>query len=167
LRGSGTRAAILFMRSGYWPALVALDVVLFVALLAAGRVPLPAFALGAVQLIAQGMVEAMKSLFRRARPDDWLFHREFGHAFPSGHAATAATFYGGLLLIVGTAPLPRAAHAVLTIAPAVWIAGLPWSRLALAAHYGTDVIGGLLVGAGWLCLLAALLRQLPAPHVFG
>ena len=167
LRGNGTRAAIVFTRSGYWPALVALNVALFVGLLPSGRVPLPAFVLAGTQLVAQGAAEALKSFFRRARPDDWLFHREFGHAFPSGHAATAAAFYGGLLLVVWTTPLPRAIRLVLTVVLAVWIVGIPWSRMALAAHYGTDVLGGLLLGAGWLCLMAALLRQLPPVHVFG
>jgi undecaprenyl-diphosphatase len=167
LRGTGTRAAILFTRSGYWPALVAVNVLLVAALLLPSRVPLAAFVLAGTQLVAQGTVEALKTFFRRARPDDWLFHREYGHSFPSGHAATAATFYGGLLLIASTSPLPRALRLVLALALAVWIVGIPWSRMALAAHYGTDVIGGLLLGTGWLCLMAVLLRHLPSPLVFG
>ncbi len=42
--------------------------------------------------------------------------------------------------------------------------GIPWSRLALGAHYLTDVAGGLLLGAAFLCAaLAVILRFAPAP----
>jgi len=45
---------------------------------------------------------------------------------------------------------------------AVCAVAIPWSRLALGAHYATDVLGGLLLGAAWLCLVfAALLRWVP------
>jgi hypothetical protein len=41
------------------------------------------------------------------------------------------------------------------------VAGIPWSRLALSAHYATDVLGGLLLGAGWLALMTAFLHHVP------
>ncbi len=167
LRGRGTRPAIVCTRAGYWQALVGANVVVFGALLFTGDVPLFAFALAGVQLLSQGAVEAVKALYHRPRPDDWLFHREFGHSFPSGHATTAVTFYGGIVLIVWMSPLPLPAAIALTLLLAAGIVGIPWSRVALAAHYPTDVLGGLLFGAGWLCVLDVLLRQLPAVRILG
>jgi membrane-associated phospholipid phosphatase len=39
--------------------------------------------------------------------------------------------------------------------------GIPWSRLVLAAHYGTDVTGGILFGVAWLCLMLVVLGHVP------
>ncbi len=165
LRGRGLRAAIVFTRSGYPPALVAVGVVLFALSVWLRIGPLYTFALAGMQLLSQAFVNGVKEIFRRARPDDWLFHKEFGHAFPSGHASTAVMFYGGLVLFAWGAPLPTLARIGLTIVLAVWIAGIPWSRMALAAHYATDVLGGLFFGAAWLCVLAVLLRHMPNAHI--
>jgi membrane-associated phospholipid phosphatase len=41
----------------------------------------------------------------------------------------------------------------------LWIGGILWSRMALAAHYPTDVAGGALFGLAWVCVLWALLLQ--------
>ncbi len=167
LRGRGMGLARVFTRSGYWQALAVLNVVVFAVLLLDGSSPLPAFALGVVQLLSQGVVAAVKAIFGRPRPEDWLFHQEFGHSFPSGHATTAVVFYGGLLLLISTLPWSPTARAVLAIVPAVWMLGIPWSRIALAAHYGSDVLGGALFGAAWWCVLAVLLRYLPLAHQAG
>lgn len=166
LRGRGTSLAVLFTRTGYWPALSAICGVLVAAAFATRTFPLFVVVLGAVQLLSQGAVDGIKAIFRRLRPDDWLFHQELGFSFPSGHATTAIVFFGGLLLFVWNAPLAPAWQAVATVPIALAIAGIPWSRMVLGAHFGTDVLGGMIFGAGWLCLLALALHDLP-PNIFG
>ena len=37
--------------------------------------------------------------------------------------------------------------------------GISWSRLALGAHYLTDVVGGLLFGAAFLCAALAIILR--------
>jgi membrane-associated phospholipid phosphatase len=167
LRGRGTKFAVLFTRSGYWPALTGITLVLFAASLIAGTGPVFAIVLGATQLLSQAASDVTKACFKRIRPDDWLFHQELGFSYPSGHATTAVVFYGGLLLFVWNAPGPRSIAVAATVVLVVLIGGIPWSRVVLSAHYGTDVLGGMLFGGAWLCLMAALLRHLPGTHAFG
>jgi len=42
----------------------------------------------------------------------------------------------------------------------LWALGIMWSRLALGAHYLSDVFGGALFGTAWLCALFAALSFL-------
>jgi membrane-associated phospholipid phosphatase len=162
LRGQATPLAILFTRSGYWYVLAGLFVV-SLGLCILYRRELPAFAvLGGVQLLSQFAVEGVKGVFKRTRPDDWLFHKELGYSFPSGHAVTAVVFYGGLLLVLWSIPMPRVLRIAVSTVLGIWIAGIPWSRVALGAHYASDVLGGAVFGAGWLCIMMLVLRHLPA-----
>jgi undecaprenyl-diphosphatase len=165
LRGAATPLAILFTRSGYWYVLIGAFAALFGLAILVRAQALPIAVLGAAQVLSQLAANGVKELFKRARPDDWLFHKELGYSFPSGHAVTAVVFYGGLLLLVWSIPLPRPLRVAATAFLGVWILGIPWSRMALGAHYATDVLAGMLFGVGWLCLFALVLRHLPAASV--
>lgn len=151
LRGTATGAAIVFTESGRWLWLL----LIAVAGIGAGlffRLPLwlPAGIL-VWQSISQAVIEGAKHLFHRSRPDDWLFHHELGYSYPSGHASTAIVFFGGWLLVLLSAPLPRPVKLIAWVVLGVWMLGIDFSRLALSAHYLTDVIGGTLFGIFWLC----------------
>ncbi len=166
LRGRGTPVAVMFTRSGFWPALIGISIVLAACeLIFRGGVAF-AIVLGGVQLAAQAAAGFTKEIFNRIRPDDWLYHKELGFSYPSGHATTAVVFFGGILLFVWNVPLPNVLQAAASVILAIWIVGIPWSRMVLSAHYGTDVIGGLLFGGVWLCLMVLLLRHLPIAQIF-
>jgi undecaprenyl-diphosphatase len=119
------------------------------------RIPLVILA---SQLLSQLVVNLAKGIFARHRPDAWLYRHEPGYSYPSGHATTAVVFYGAWLLVVWSAPLPLPARIAGVALLAGWGAGIGWSRVALGAHYPSDVAGGFLFGMGWLCLGLALLR---------
>ncbi len=162
LRGEATPLAVVFTRSGYWYVLVGMFAVLFGVQILFRQEPVALAVLGGAQVLSQLAAAGIKELFKRARPDDWIVHRELGYSFPSGHAVTTIVFYGGLLLLVWVLPVPRALRPAATMLLGIWIVGIPWSRMALGAHYATDVIGGMVFGAGWLCLVTLVLRHLPA-----
>jgi membrane-associated phospholipid phosphatase len=165
LRGRGKALAVMFTRSGYWPVLAGVTLVLGIVELGIRGGLAFTIVLGGTQLLSQAASDFTKEIYKRVRPDDWLYHKERGFSFPSGHATTAVVFFGGLLLFVWTAPLPQAVQIAASAVIAVWIAGIPWSRMVLVAHYGTDVLGGLLFGVAWLCMMTVLLRHLPVAHI--
>jgi undecaprenyl-diphosphatase len=97
-------------------------------------------------LVSSGLVQLLKHLFGRARPDEILVISDFG-SFPSGHVANAAVMATTLAII-----FPRVW---------VWVAGVIYtvimllSRTYLGAHWLSDTIGGMLLGAGVAFILWA------------
>ena len=157
LQGHGVQAAVIFTESGRFLPLLLIGLI-GIAALAALRLPLWIGAGVLVsQITSQGVVEMIKHFFHRARPDHWLVYHEPGYSYPSGHASTAIVFFGSWLLIILMAPLPRPAKIVCAAVLFVWMLGIDWSRLALGAHYLTDVIGGTLFGIFWFSAVLAIL----------
>ena len=101
---------------------------------------------------------AVKALVDRDRPlVSQPFVNEPGASFPSGHTQSAIVGYGVLLLLV----LPALTHTwrrVAVVAAALMVLGIGFSRVALAAHFVSDVIAGLALGAVWLGLMTAVFR---------
>lgn len=99
-------------------------------------------------LASAAAVQLLKNIFGRARPDDMLVVSDYG-SFPSGHTANAAT-----IALVLWVLFPRVWMA---IAGALWVVAMALSRTFLSVHWATDTLGGALVGAGVVLVLAAWL----------
>lgn len=75
-------------------------------------------------------------------------------SFPSGHAAYALVGWGFLAYVIARRPHTLAWRRVGLALGAMIIAGLVGaSRIYLAAHYPSDVAGGLLIGVPWLVVI--------------
>lgn len=156
LRGTATPFAAFFTSLGYWPALTLLSIAVVALLLArTGYAWLPT-AFVASHALSQAAVVAIKPIFHRTRPDDWLLNHELDMSYPSGHSSTAITFFLGLIVLVWHARIPIPIQIVASIALGICVVGIPWSRLALGAHYLSDVLGGLLFGGAWLAASVAV-----------
>jgi undecaprenyl-diphosphatase len=100
----------------------------------------------AASVVSAGLVQLLKNLFDRPRPEDMLVVADIG-SFPSGHVANAAT----MAVVLGFI-LQRTW---------VWVAGIAYailmmlSRTYLGAHWVSDTIGGLVLGAGVAVVLWA------------
>jgi undecaprenyl-diphosphatase len=159
LRARGMRLAVLLTltgRSAPLSAFSALAILVFLVL----RLPLwIPVTLILSQMLSQGVAHGFKMLFNRPRPIDWLVRRERGQSYPSGHAATTVTFFAAWAVVVALEPIPFGVKAAVCSVLALWMLGIDWSRIALAAHYVSDVIGGSLFGIAWISTLLALLHH--------
>lgn len=157
LRGAAVPLAIFFTRLGRWPALVALGILAAAVAwsLHAGLIAVAAIL--AAQVASQGLTMLLKHAFHRTRPGHWLHVRERDLSYPSGHAVSAVVFFAGFAVLAWHAPVPHAVAVLVVSALVLCVAGIPWSRLALGAHYSTDVIGGLFFGSAALGVALAAL----------
>ena len=123
---------LFFVWKRWWPSLVTLIVV-----------------------VPSGMLmnEWVKVLVHRQRPFvDGPFVDWSGYSFASGHTIGATLLYGQLLLFV--LPALKARHwRILSIFSAVLLVALVgFSRVALGAHFLTDVLAAIVFGTIWLAL---------------
>ncbi len=108
-----------------------------------------AYAIVALLLAWQG-ADFFQHVFARPRRLDWVVKHETAFSYPSSHAAIATGFY--MLLGVFAWQRTRVVGTVL-----VGLGGaIIWSRLALGAHYLTDLLGGFLWGVTVVAALAAV-----------
>jgi membrane-associated phospholipid phosphatase len=156
LLGGPPHVALFFTESCYWYVLVAFGIAgISVAVRA------PAWRERIVTWLVTMVVfwqvsDALKNLFGRPRPDYWRIIHEPTFAYSSGHAMFATIVYGLWAWYVWHSDLPRPARLVVAPLLVLWAAGILWSRLALGAHYVTDLIGGVLLGCTALALSAAV-----------
>ena len=133
-------AVIFFVWKRAWPALVTI-----------------------VVAVPGGMLlnEVLKLAVHRHRPflDGWFVDWS-GYSFASGHTIGATLLYGQLLLFL--LPLMKSKRwqrlSILSAAMLVMLVG--FSRIALGAHYLTDVIAAIFLGVLWLMICALLLRPM-------
>jgi undecaprenyl-diphosphatase len=145
--------------------LVGLILLVGLAWWARARTWRPLWLLAGAYLGAWVLSDTVKDLTHRVRPPaaqaigHWT-----GYAFPSGHTTKATAVYGMLAALLA-ASSPRWGRKVTIWTAALLIAGLvAVSRLYLGAHWLTDVLGALTLGAAWLFLLLAAARTIRALH---
>jgi undecaprenyl-diphosphatase len=97
------------------------------------------------------IVNVIKALVGRERPDIHQLTGFAGASFPSGHTAAAAATYVALALLVGRGRPRAVRNALAGVAAAVAVL-VAASRVLLGVHWFTDVLAGMAVGWAWLAL---------------
>lgn len=130
-------SAYWFYRQGYW------RVTLFMV-----TTPLIG---GAISTVVKVVVDRQRPQF-----DEPIAHA-FGKSFPSGHAMSSTVGYGTLLIAflpyISDKWRPRAIAGYVIL-----VLCISASRLGLGVHFLSDVVGGIVLGAAWLCTSVALFR---------
>ena len=154
--GDGTVWRII-SESSNWP-LVVIGVGMVLVLFLRGR--LRDAALVAVVLIAvTAGSEGVKQLVARPRPEGIDPHIPgVVYSYPSGHVLEALTIFGVIAVHIARAGAARAVVAVFSLLVAVDVMLVGFARMALRAHYPSDVLGSLLAGAGVLAIYAIVSR---------
>ena len=119
----------------------------------------------AVMTATIALTQGVKLLVGRDRP---LWQSDLNlldsRAFPSGHASQV-TALAGLALVLAVMLVRRANIRQLIAVGLVAVVLLACAdRLLLGRHYWTDVVGGVLLGAGLVLLGLALYNPLPRSH---
>ncbi|GAA3941376.1 hypothetical protein GCM10022383_18930 [Microbacterium soli] len=138
-------ARVLDVIGGGWAAAL-LGPVLIIGVLLMRRRARSAVYAAAALAISAGLVQSIKGILGRARPEDLLVSSDFG-SFPSGHTANAATVAVVLALL-----FPRRWVVAVGVCGTAMMA---LSRTILSVHWLTDTIGGMLLGAAAALLVAA------------
>jgi len=141
-------SVLFFIFKRWWPSLVTL-----------------------VVAVPGGMLlnELVKILVHRHRPfEDGWFVDWSGYSFASGHTIGATLLYGQIALFLIPVIKSRRGRALLFSVASLVVVLVGFSRIALGAHYLTDVVGGMFFGMMWLtlCLLFTRpFRRVSLPEV--
>ena len=97
----------------------------------------------------------LKLLFERQRPDLWQhLVNEDTFSFPSGHAMGSMAIGLTVVLLAWRTKW----RVPITVAAALYVVFIGFSRLYLGVHYPTDILAGWLLAAGWVGTLYIVLQ---------
>jgi undecaprenyl-diphosphatase len=161
MKSSGTVNTTIFMAvasMGSPLVAISLSVCLSIGLVLMRRPAMAVWLLG-VQFGGSAVAELIKMIVRRARPTGQLV-RDTGYSFPSGHTFCTAILV--LSVIYVTLPLiaDQESKLVLVLAGVIWIGLVAAARVYLRDHFGSDVLGSMLLAGGWWGLLVGLRSQI-------
>jgi undecaprenyl-diphosphatase len=97
--------------------------------------------------LAGGFEQLFKLVVGRPRP------RGVNWGFPSGHVTAVATFAVLMLYLLSRERVSPAARMALLAASVALVGSVGYARIVLNAHWPSDVLGGIFLGAG--CAAAA------------
>jgi undecaprenyl-diphosphatase len=109
-----------------------------------------------VTMAGAGLLDALlKQAFARVRPAAFFdYPLPISHSFPSGHAFFAASFFGGLAVLVSGRVRGKLLHGFIWLIAIGLILLIGISRIYLGVHYPSDVLAGYAAAIIWVAAVA-------------
>lgn len=109
-----------------------------------------------ITMAGAGLLDALlKRTFGRIRPAAFFdYPLPISHSFPSGHAFFAASFFGGLAVLISGRIRGRLLQVALWIVAIGLILLIGFSRVYLGVHYPSDVLAGYAAAVVWVAAVA-------------
>jgi membrane-associated phospholipid phosphatase len=105
--------------------------------------------------------EILKEVVHRQRPfRESPFVDLSDYSFPSGHTMAATLLYGMLAVIAVLMIRGRIWRSIIVLTAVLIVMLVGLSRIALGAHYLTDVLAAIAAGGGWLWLCWTAVEKL-------
>lgn len=143
-------------------ALGSATVLTLVVIIASVLFALARDARSALQLILTGLGagvigDALKHVLERQRPAEItrLVHVS-SFSYPSGHSLASASIYLTLAILIARHLPSQTARVVCFVMASLLALAIGLSRAYLGVHYPSDILAGLLLGAGWALLVSAV-----------
>jgi undecaprenyl-diphosphatase len=134
--------------------LIVIGVAIVAFLLFTGKRAEAVLVIGVLAAVTAGS-EAVKLLVARPRPPGFTNDAAgVVYSYPSGHVLEAVTIYGIIAILLWRSSLPTVIRVVVPIVFSVLIAFVAVARVAVGAHFPSDVLAGFLAGIGCLALFA-------------
>jgi undecaprenyl-diphosphatase len=97
----------------------------------------------------------LKQSFARERPMPFFdYPLPLSHSFPSGHAFFAASFFGGLAVLLSARIRSKGLRAAVWIGAVLLTFLIGLSRVYLGVHYPSDVLAGYAAATVWVAAVA-------------
>jgi membrane-associated phospholipid phosphatase len=154
LRGHGVPLAVGLTEAATLPVYVGVCVVLLIFGFVRRDWLLRVVISVATLVAAWQTSDFFKLVFARPRMSGWIAIHETSFSYASGHATLSAAFYGLWACYLAASGHGRGRLVVAWLLVA-FILAVGWARLALGAHYLSDVVGGYLLGAAFASLALA------------
>jgi undecaprenyl-diphosphatase len=109
-------------------------------------------ALVVITMAGAGLLDTLlKQAFARVRPAAFFdYPLPVSHSFPSGHAFFAASFFGGLAILISGRVRSQLLHGLIWLIAIGLTLLIGISRIYLGVHYPSDVLAGYAAATIWV-----------------
>nr|AGU10161.1 PAP2 superfamily [uncultured organism] len=105
------------------------------------------------------VMQGLKQVFRRQRPESAVLEGLTSYSFPSGHSLSGFVFCSILAYLVWRGHLSSGWKLFLITLLFLLAVGIGISRIVLGVHYATDVMAGFCLGVMWVIMSFRILRK--------
>ena len=114
----------------------------------------------AINLVAVFLTsQVFKLIFRRARPDGLSLVSASGYSYPSGHTMVSTAYFTFIVYLLCKRIKNKLVKTLLIVFSTIMILLIGFSRVYLGVHYFSDVIGGFLLGIGYLMIYLKIINK--------